>query len=101
MRYVKRSSTNSIIQEAEKAARELIQNTAEQMASSVPVAEAPVPVITPQVENAQYTAMDVDSHAQHSESSGKRKAEEELVPQEAKKAHVGKSGDLLEISYYL
>ncbi|KAI0366626.1 RNA-binding protein Prp24 [Pilatotrama ljubarskyi] len=69
--------------EAEKAQLAAAQLIAETQASTVPVAEAPVPTQTDPT--AQPAAMDVDSAAVP-EAGSKRKAEDEGLPESSKKA---------------
>ncbi|KAI0357377.1 RNA-binding protein Prp24 [Trametes cingulata] len=71
--------------EAEKAQLAAAQLIAETQASTVPVAEAPVPAQTEPA--SQPTAMDVDS-ASVTEAGSKRKAEDEGSPESSKKARV-------------
>ena len=69
---------------------------------NVPVAEVAAPTMASEAQAAQDVAMDVDPQAQRSESSGKRKAEDELVREDTKKVHVGKFAEgrsTLSISY--
>ena len=73
----------------EKAAYEAMQVTMEQQAANVPVSEIPVPHVTSQAQVAQDVPMDIGATQQRSVSGGKRKAEDELVPEETKKQHTG------------
>ncbi|EKM51632.1 uncharacterized protein PHACADRAFT_261883 [Phanerochaete carnosa HHB-10118-sp] len=74
--------------DAEKAAYEAMQVAAEQQAAGVSVAGVLVPDVAPQTQAAEEAPMDVDkTRQQRSENGGKRKAEDELVPEESKKRH--------------
>lgn len=65
-----------------------MQATAQQAASAL-VSEVAATVAAAPAEVVQDVAMDVDAQAHGSDTKGKRKAEDELVPEEPKKAHVG------------
>ncbi|EMD31421.1 hypothetical protein CERSUDRAFT_119799 [Gelatoporia subvermispora B] len=73
------------LKEAEKAGYEAIQLAAEQQAASVPVVQAPVPIQTQALK--EQASMDVDA-VQQGETSTKRKAEEEILPDKSKKARI-------------
>ncbi|KIP09711.1 hypothetical protein PHLGIDRAFT_22785 [Phlebiopsis gigantea 11061_1 CR5-6] len=77
--------------EAERAARVLIQTTIEEQAASAPVTEATISTIVPEAAAIQDVVMDAEPQPSRVKSSGKRKAEDELVPEETKKAHVESS----------
>jgi squamous cell carcinoma antigen recognized by T-cells 3 len=68
-----------------------VQVAAEQQASSVSVADVPVPSVTPVTESTQDVAMDVDTaQSPHNGGAGKRKAEEDVEPEGHKKVRIGK-----------
>ncbi|GJE88539.1 RNA-binding protein Prp24 [Phanerochaete sordida] len=74
--------------DAEKAAYQAMQVTAEQQAAGVPVSAVPVPDVASTTQQATEAPMDVDRAQPQSAASGsKRKAEDELVPEETKKPH--------------
>ncbi|OCH91935.1 RNA-binding protein Prp24 [Obba rivulosa] len=76
------------LKEAERAGRNAMQLAAEQQAASVPVTEAAPPTQAQAPEEPGAAPMDVDA-VQRGEARTKRKAEEEIVPDESKKAKLG------------